>query len=267
MLHFRSTGIWFYGNNPKFVSIKYLVLYCYGMYSGNLRIRIIQLVKLTGLYPVLRLLKNVTATSKNFYGQTSEDSVISRYFEGENFTYVDIGAGEPILGSNTYFAYRKGMRGILVDPIRTNKFLAKMLRPRDFFLECLVGQKPGPQQFWEFDAYEYSTTDIDVVDRLDREGIIKVKHKRFVNMITLQYIVAMMPQPQMPWLLSVDVEGADLSVIKSFDFKIYRPRVICIEDHEYIKNHTSVQHDYISQLGYQLEHQTPISLIYADTKK
>ena len=111
------------------------------------------------------------------------------------------------------------MRGILVDPLPANRILARVIRPRDIFIDSLVGEGSGPQQFWEFEAYEYSTMDPEVADRLKREGIIKVKKQRFVNMMTLQEIAKLIPNPELPWLLSVDVEGVDFSVIKSFDFK------------------------------------------------
>jgi hypothetical protein len=158
------------------------------------------------------------------------------------------------------------MRGILVDPLSANKILARIIRPKDIFIESLVGSSPGPKQFWEFDAYEYSTMDPERAGKLKREGVIKFKKQRTVNMITLQEIATLLPNPDLPWLLSVDVEGADLSVIKSYDFKISRPRVICIEDHGFIQNHRSEQHDTILRLGYRLESQTPISLIYLDSR-
>jgi FkbM family methyltransferase len=236
------------------------------MKHNFLRIKIVDLFRILGLYTFLRFLKNVNTISRNSYSQTGEDSLISQYFEDESFTYVDIGAGEPVYGSNTYCFYRRGMRGILVDPLPANKLLARIIRPRDIFIESLVGDRSGPQQFWEFEAYEYSTMDPEVADRLKREGIIKVKKQRFVNMMTLQEIAKLIPNPELPWLLSVDVEGVDFSVIKSFDFKISRPRVICIEDHGFIQNLRSEQHDFILRLGYRLESQTSISLIYIDTR-
>jgi FkbM family methyltransferase len=202
---------------------------------------------------------------RSSYSQTGEDSLISEYFKGELFSYIDIGAGEPVSGSNTYHFYRKGIRGILVDPLPANKILARVIRPKDLFIQSLVGDSSGPQQFWEFEAYEYSTMDPGVAEKLIQEGIIKVKRQTSISLITLQEIVMLMPDPELPWLLSVDVEGADFSVIKSFDFKLSRPRIICIEDHEFIQNHRSEQHDYILQLGYRLENRTSISLIYRDS--
>ena len=231
-----------------------------------LRIKIVHLFRILGLYTFLRFLKNVNAISRISYSQTGEDSLISQYFEDESFTYVDIGAGEPICGSNTYYFYRRGMRGILVDPLPANRILARVIRPRDVFIESLVGVGSGPRRFWEFEAYEYSTMDPEVADRLKREGTIKVKKQKFVGMTSLQEIAKLIPNPELPWLLSVDVEGVDFSVIKSFDFKVSRPRVICIEDHGFIQNHRSEQHDFILRLGYRLESQTSISLIYIDSK-
>ena len=232
-----------------------------------LRVKVVHLFKILRLYTFLRFLKNVKAISihRSSYSQTGEDSLISEYFKDELFSYIDIGAGEPVTGSNTYYFYRKGIRGILVDPLPANKILARVIRPGDLFIKTLVGDRSGPQQFWEFEAYEYSTMDPRVAEKLIQEGIINVKRQISISMITLQEIVMLLPDPELPWLLSVDVEGADFSVIKSFDFKLSRPRVICIEDHEFIQNQRSDQHDYILQLGYRLESKTSLSFIYRDS--
>ena len=52
------------------------------------------------------------------YSQQAEDLSIQRYFGEEkmNGFFVDVGAFDPIKYSNTYLFYKKGWRGINIEP-------------------------------------------------------------------------------------------------------------------------------------------------------
>ena len=53
------------------------------------------------------------------YAQQGEDLVVRTLCEHLELalrTYLDIGANDPILGSNTYLPYLEGARGVLVEP-------------------------------------------------------------------------------------------------------------------------------------------------------
>jgi hypothetical protein len=60
-------------------------------------------------------------------------------------------------------------------------------------------------------------------------------------------------------LLSVDTEGHDLEVLKSNDWRKYRPTVICTE----IQSTISL-HQYLIKLGYKLVTKTPINCLYVE---
>ena len=49
-----------------------------------------------------------------FYAQSKEDEIISRYCPEQYGSYVDVGSGRPISGSNSYFFTKKvGMAYLL----------------------------------------------------------------------------------------------------------------------------------------------------------
>ena len=53
------------------------------------------------------------------YSQMGEDLVVESIFEMLEITpkrYLDIGAADPIVFNNTYRLYRRGLRGVLVEP-------------------------------------------------------------------------------------------------------------------------------------------------------
>lgn len=236
------------------------------MREKNLRSGLIELSRLLGFYTFLRLIKNLRSRNLESHGQTGEDKIISEFFLNEDFTYIEIGSGEPVLRSNSYLFYKSGKSGILVDPLRSNRILSAIIRPRDTFIQRLVGMTPGIRTFWEFQDYEYSSMDRDVVSELVKSGKAKIKSTKKVKIVTLREVVEKLSSPSMPWFLSVDVEGADFEVIKSYNFSQNRPRVICIEDHEYLKNGSSLQHDYLTNLNYKRVNQTSLSIIYFDSE-
>ena len=75
------------------------------------------------------------------FSQFGEDEIMEPYFSELGGIFIDIGAGRPVRGSNTYKLYLRGWNGICVDPIRANTRLFKALRPRDQVLNILIGPK------------------------------------------------------------------------------------------------------------------------------
>ena len=92
-------------------------------------------------------------------------------FDGRPKTYVDVGSGHPIKGSNTFFMYRAGFRGLLIDPIAANCELSKNYRPEDQVLLAGAGSTPGVMEFFEFEPFQFSTFDHKTKDLRISEGI------------------------------------------------------------------------------------------------
>ena len=78
------------------------------------------------------------------YSQLGEDLVILNHLEwlGKSIKspgfYVDIGAFHPLDGSNTYKLYRNGSSGVVIDVGSQKKFLFKLFRSRDTFIDAAV---------------------------------------------------------------------------------------------------------------------------------
>ena len=162
-----------------------------------------------------------------FYGQCGEDKLLSKYLPEQNGLYLDIGAGQPVRGSNTYYFYKKGWSGVLIEPIDFNVKLLKLFRRKDLIIQKLVGQSKRPVIFYEFIPTEYSTTIKVVADDLINQG--KSFRKRYpVDSISVSDL-DIFANPLDPSLLSIDVEGADFEVLNSINWSSFKPRVICIE--------------------------------------
>ena len=151
-----------------------------------------------------------------------------RLLKNSSGSYVDIGAGTPIWGSNTYFFYKKGWRGVTVDPIGFNISLHKIVRPRDQKYRSLVSSESSQIEFYELIPWELSTTDVNMVLSRIKNGAI-IFRKENISSIQLSQIYDANP-PKRPAILSIDVEGAEMEVLLSNNWERYKPDLICVEE-------------------------------------
>lgn len=208
----------------------------------------------------------IVARKKNqvFYSQSSEDSIISRYCNEYSGRYVDVGAGRPISGSNTYYFYKKGWSGILIDPILRNQRLSQLLRPRDKFERVLVGQS-GVVTFFETYPYEYSTISSATYESLRAKGSVKLTRKGPLTVKSLSSFGLKISEME-PGFLSIDAEGADFEVLKSNDWNAFKPRVICIESPQGGDINSDSIVGYLDERGYLLVEQTQLSKIFVSKR-
>ena len=181
--------------------------------------RVKDLIKLMPLLSIFR--------SKS-YSQSWEDRTIHNLLNINVGTYIDIGAGTPIWGSNTYFFYKRGWTGVTVDPIDFNIKLHKLLRPKDKQYRNLVNARNEKIDFFEMIPWEYSTTDEQLARIRESNGAIIFKNYKCES-ISLKQLYETNPINR-PAILSIDVEGAEIAVIESNDWNQYKPDVICIEE-------------------------------------
>lgn len=167
--------------------------------------------------------------SDGIYGQLREDEEIRKWLPEEKGTYLDIGAGYPVRGSNTYYFYRLGWRGIAIEPIGGNAFVFKIFRFRDKVIKSTVGNYTGKVHFYHIEPYEYSTTDEEIAREMLARTDTRLISRKLSNQIGVSDLGVRM-QPQEPTLISIDAEGADLNILQSIPWNSCRPRLICVEE-------------------------------------
>jgi hypothetical protein len=199
-------------------------------------------------------------TKQEFYSQSHEDSIIASFLPEKLGRYLDVGSGRPISGSNSYYFYKLGWQGILIDPLSRNEKLNKLLRPRDKFFRVLVGN-PGKTTFYETYPYEYSTTSTDYFEKMLRLDLVKLKKKSFLKICSLSDFNLRVRELE-PFFLSIDAEGTDFEILKSNDWALCRPRVVCIESPIDIDPNSDAIVAYMEGHGYFLVEQTQLSKIF-----
>lgn len=213
-----------------------------------------------------RMVKNSHIKS---YSQEGEDMILRRIFENrkEGF-YVDVGACHPILYSNTYFFYRKGWRGINIEPNPEYMQLFRKHRARDINLPIGVSDVNTDLKYYMFNEPALNTFEEEIANRPTRnekryypigETVIKVLR---LETILQEYL----PEKRKIDFLSVDVEGHEFKVVRSNDWKRFRPRCLLVEilDSNLQDVLRSDLHRFMSEVDYALYAKTANTIFYLD---
>ena len=227
--------------------------------TGNFKERI-KLSRLHFLAEILYNLYWLRIVRPKWYSQTGEDKLISKFLPESKGIYIDIGAGLPIRGSNTYFLYRKGWSGIVVDPISININLSRLFRPFDSRLQICVGQNTGRVKFYEFIPYGYSTVDDSVAASINDRQVAKLRSVTLMHVLPVSEFAPDM-KPIDPTLISIDIEGADYEALCSINWEKTKPRVICVEEWSG-SNLVSEIRILLEGHGYELREKSELSAIY-----
>ena len=71
------------------------------------------------------------------FSHDGEDLILIKYLSNlKNGNYIDIGSHQPVNGSNTFFFYLKGWKGICIDPLPNLKYKYSLIRRRDKFINA-----------------------------------------------------------------------------------------------------------------------------------
>jgi len=193
------------------------------------------------------------------FSQFGED-VLMRYIFKADYRgfYVDVGAFHPMSFSNTYELYRKGWRGIAIDPNPDCGVLFTRFRPEDTFIQSAVGTDSGLVEMAMFKQATFNCTS----DQIDKVPENVRRHTRLLQ-ITIRPLSEILDSKGITKvdLLSVDCEGSDLKVLRSNDWARWKPSVVCVEDHEddWLQSETA---QYLNSLGYRLRYRSGLSSIY-----
>jgi FkbM family methyltransferase len=211
-----------------------------------------------------RVLKPQKVYKVTSYSQFGEDIVVRELFDEipvKYMTYLDIGANNPKFISNTYSFYESGFTGVLVEP---NPYLVGKLRhvrPNDTVVNAGIGidESVPEADFYMFaeDADGLSTFSPEEAKHWESVGLDGKKHKieRIwkmplinINKVIDEYFT------ECPDFVSIDVEGWDLQILKTFDFNKYCPSVFCVETLAYKKDGSTYRiseiYDFFEAKGY-----------------
>ena len=195
-------------------------------------------------------LKHKHFIKKKSYSMDGEDLFIVEYFRKKNNGfYLDVGSYHPIHRNNTYLLHKNGWSGINIDIHQFSIDLFNYLRPDDVNLNCAISNKNEvTEMFYQKELSQISTIEKQQA-KIAFQGNIK---KSKIQSLTLDALLEKINFTDKKLdLLDIDVEGADLKVLKGFNIEKFKPELICVEIHEKdIKN--SEIYKYLSNFSYEL---------------
>ena len=197
------------------------------------------------------------------YSFNGEDLILARYLTESNGSYLDIGCGNPIKGNNTFFLYKRGWKGHCIDPIPKLIRRHQIFRPRDFQYLGVVAERENQCTFYEFDSNDFSTTSHSRFEELVDKGVKlrKIRTPKVFEISSLNIRV----KPQEPFLLDVDVEGTEMEVMSTINWKEFTPRVIAVEEWESPIYEATSLRTFLESLNYRLVGRAFVTSIYVHT--
>ena len=189
---------------------------------------------------------------RSVFPPEDEVRLLREFFGPQPGTFVDVGANDPVVGSQTHALERAGWAGVLVEPL---PHLAERLRTERsaqvFQFACGPPSRHGEHTSF-YVAGPYSS--------LRREAMLPeavVRSVIDVEIRTLDSIIETACLTHVDFI-SIDVEGLELDVLRGFAIPRWQPRLILIEDHVT----RLAKHRYLTAQGYKLVRRTGVNAWY-----
>jgi FkbM family methyltransferase len=202
---------------------------------------------------------------KTSYSLEGEDLILASLLRDvREGTYIDAGANHPTRVSNTFRLYQMGWSGLAIDGNEAFAPLWAAARPNDRFVHTLLSDSVKDAEFLVFPDDTMSSMDVDTSKRYAARfdtNAVTVRKMKTTTLATLQE--QHLPAAEIH-LLSVDVEGEDLNVLKGAALDRMRAGVVVVEtkncslyrplDNEIVS--------YMTGLGYRLVAKTMLDAFF-----
>jgi FkbM family methyltransferase len=224
--------------------------------------------KLRSFLPLMKGTAQVT------FSQFGEDIIMQKMLERynvTNITFLDIGANDPINGSNTYNFYLRGYRGVLVEPNADLCRKIRSVRPQDKILN--LGIANGNAASADYYMFGEAANGMNTFSKEDAESYEKQGYPvQKVVQLPLKDVNEVIAEnfQGSPTIVSIDVEGLDEMILKRLDFSKYEPLLICVETIVFDTSGQLKKRDHIIELlegkGYFVYADTQVNTIFCSKK-
>ena len=174
-------------------------------------------------YFIALKIKSLSKIKKSYSGNYV-DLVIEGFFKNKKKgIYIDVGCRHPFISNNTYKLFKKGWEGINIDLDYTFIDSFKFHRPKDCNIQVAVSNKIGNQKMY----FHHERSSINTLEETRGNRASEIRN---IETKTLNNIIENSKfSNQLIDFVSIDVEGFELNVLKGFDFKKYKPKILTIE--------------------------------------
>ena len=160
----------------------------------------------------------------------NEDTAILNYFKDrKNGFYVDVGCYHPIHINNTHLLHMQNWSGVNIDTSQFSIDLFNFMRPKDLNYNCAISDKNENIKLF----YQKELSQLSTIEKGQAESVFQgdIKEKE-IQAFTLDEILSRDKYSNSKIdLLDIDVEGADLKVLRGLSFDKFKPELVCVEIH------------------------------------
>lgn len=166
---------------------------------------------------------------KAYFGQYQDEKIINKYLgkdpDKEIGTYVDIGAGDCSLHSNTYYYYLRNWKGLLVEPFNEACDTIRKYRPEDILEQMAITDYDGTADM-VMHAIKSS-----VIGQSYATNEYKDKPNRWYSVpcLTINSLIQKYPEFKEPDICNMDIETNEDKALSKCNFDLFRPKIIYIE--------------------------------------
>jgi FkbM family methyltransferase len=168
--------------------------------------------------------------SSGYFSQFYEDYILSYVLRDESTgTYVDVGANNPDVASVTKYFYRRGWRGVNIEPNPDMLALLQKSRPEDVNVGVGISDTPGTLTFYNFPTVPgISTFDRDIALQHRERGF--AFEEESIPVKTLNDVLQTNERVSGGFtFLNVDVEGFEQHVLNSIDLGAHPAAIVMVE--------------------------------------
>ena len=237
------------------------------------------ILKLSKKYPSIKkiyLYYNIYIRNFKFFFRTSqfgEDKKIIKLFDkNKKGTYVDVGCFHPTRQNNTYLMYKLGWGGVNIDLNPLTIELFKVARPNDINICAAVSNSNEVKNlFFDHDLSSLNTISKNHTLYIEKAFGTKDLKKKKIKTTTLSNLRKKEKISKIDFM-NIDIEGHELEVLKTFNFKHFDIRVICIEivNYDYYSKSIKINKNEIFKLlkknNYTLKFNTVVNYIFIKNK-
>jgi FkbM family methyltransferase len=192
-----------------------------------------------------------------FKGSSLQDMVAYLYFQGKRTGFfIDIGANDGIIGSNSYVFEKLGWQGICVEP-QPDIFLELKRRRKCECLNVAIASQKGEISFFKsYGADALSGSDLSEERKARARAYGKVETIQ-VQAIPFDELMKNHPEVRHIDFLTIDVEGHELDILKTIDFSRYSFGFLAVE-----RNDDGATREFLRQKGYQAFMEVPEDTLF-----
>ena len=207
---------------------------------------------------------------KKSYSMLGEDLVVNNFFKNKtNGFYVDVGCYHPIDGNNTHLLFKNGWSGINIDLNKISIDLFNIARKNDENFRVAVSNKSKKIKFY----YRKKINMLNTINKKFANNSFKKGYS--IDYIQARTLSSILKESKLKNkkidFLNIDIEGNEINALKTLDFKIYRPKLICVEIHNFNSNRLKkgnfkdhMIYKFLKQKGYKHIWKNEFSFIFKD---